>query len=67
MPNNNDDRKLLIYIIISVIFHLLLLYFLPIGFLHGSAQSENELSEYEYVQMVDYEPAPFEEENVEEE
>lgn len=67
MPNNNDNRKLLLYIIISIILHLLTLYFLPIGFLHGSAQSENELDDYGYVQMIEYQPAPLKEKNVEEE
>jgi len=65
MPNNNDNRKLLLYVSISIILHLLLLYFLPIGFLHGSAQSESELNDYGYVQLVDYQPAPIEEETAE--
>lgn len=65
MPNNNDDRKLLLYISISIILHLLILYFLPIGFLHGSAQSESDLNDYGYVQLVDYQPAPVEEETSE--
>lgn len=67
MPNNNDDRKLLLYVSISIILHLLILYFLPIGFLHGSAQSESDLNDYGYVQLVDYQPAPVEEETAEEE
>lgn len=60
MPNKNDDRKLLFYIIVSIILHLLILYFLPIGFLHGSAQSESDLNDYGYVQLVDFQPAPIE-------
>jgi len=67
MPNNNDDRKLLLYISISIVLHLLVIYFLPIGFLHGSAQSESELNDYGYVQMVDYQPSPIETENAVEE
>jgi len=67
MPNNNDDRKLLLYISISIVVHFLIIYFLPIGFLHGSAQSESELNDYGYVQMVDYQPAPVEEETAVEE
>jgi protein TonB len=67
MPNNNDDRKLLFYISLSIILHLLILYFLPIGFLHGSAKSDSDLSDYGYVQLVDYQPAPIEEETAEEE
>jgi protein TonB len=67
MPNNNDDRKLLLYVSISIILHLLILYFLPIGFLHGSAQSESDLNDYGYVQLVDYQPSPLEAETAEEE
>jgi len=66
MPNNNDNRKLLLYVSISIILHLLILYFLPIGFLHGSAQSDSDLNDYGYVQLVDYQPAPIEEETAEE-
>ncbi len=66
MPNNNDDKKLLLYVSISIILHFLILYFLPIGFLHGSAQSESDLNDYGYVQLIDYQPAPIEEETAEE-
>jgi protein TonB len=58
MPNKHDKNNLFLYIGISVILHLLILYFLPIGFLQGNARSEGELHDYGYVQLVDYQPSP---------
>ncbi|ADQ14695.1 TonB family protein [Halanaerobium hydrogeniformans] len=57
MPNKNDQNKLLKYIILSLIFHLIIIYIIPIGFMHGSAQSNGQLSDYRYIQMVDYQPS----------
>jgi protein TonB len=59
MPNKHDKNNLFLYIGISVILHLLILYFLPIGFLQGNAQSEGELNDYGYVQLVNYQPSPI--------
>ena len=58
MPNKYEKNNLFLYISISIVLHLLLLYFLPIGFLQGSVQSEGELNDYGYVQMVNYQPSP---------
>lgn len=65
MPNNNDQNKLLKYIVLSLIFHLLIIYIIPIGFMHGSAQSDGQLNDYRYIQMVDYQPSPLDAEQVE--
>lgn len=59
MPNKHNKNNLFLYIGISVILHLLILYFLPIGFLQGNDQSEGELQDYGYVQLVNYQPSPL--------
>jgi len=58
MPNKHEKNNLFVYISISIVLHLLVLYFLPIGFLQGSVQSEGDLNDYGYVQMVNYQPSP---------
>lgn len=67
MPNNNDKNNLFLYIVLSIIFHFVLLYFLPFGFLNGNVKSESNLNDYGYVQMVEYQPAPLQNKVVEEE
>ncbi len=67
MPNKHDKNNLFLYIGISVILHLFILYFLPIGFLQGNARSEGELNDYGYVQLVNYQPSPVQVDEPEEE
>lgn len=51
---NNDRNRLFLYVIISLIFHLLVFYFFPFGFLEGFSKEEASGNNFGYVQYVDY-------------
>ncbi|MGM0601697.1 MAG: TonB family protein [Bacillota bacterium] len=60
MPENDNQNKLAAYVVFSIILHLLLLYFIPFGFMQGNVRGENsDLNDYGYVQIVEYQPAPM--------
>lgn len=51
---NNDRSKLFLYVTISLIFHLLLFYFFPFGYLQGFSNEEASGENFGYVQYVEY-------------
>ena len=67
--NFNDDKKdrLYIFITISLIAHLLIFYLVPWGGLSGSLASDgSDQRDFEFIQVVDFQPMPDEPEAVEE-
>ncbi|RCW51503.1 MULTISPECIES: energy transducer TonB [unclassified Halanaerobium] len=60
MSGNDNQNKLAAYVVFSIILHLLLLYFIPFGFMQGNVRGENtDLNDYGYIQLVEYQPAPL--------
>ncbi len=65
--NNDNKDRLYIFITISLIAHLLIFYLVPWGGLSGSLASDgSDQRDFEFIQVVDFQPMPDEPEAVEE-